>query len=254
MVAAVVPRLRLPALRARTWVALALLLTVALTAGWFWLRDSSLVAVEQVEVVGASGNEQAEVVRALTQAAQEMTTLNVDEERLRAAVEVYPQVKDLRIEADLLHRMRIEVVERSAVAALAVGDERTPIAADGTLLDGHVADERLPAVPAAALPAGGTLTGGQARTALDVLAAAPEATRAYVETVEIADDGTIEAQLRGGPVVLFGSADEAYAKWIATGRVLNDPGSSGATYIDVRLPERPAAGGFDGEAPTSTGA
>lgn len=249
MVAAVVhrlPRLRLPHLRVRTWVLLAVLLSGALTGGWFWLRDSSLVAVEQVDISGIGGQEQAEVERALTLAAREMTTLNVDVERLRSAVAIYPQVKDLQVEADPLHRLRIEVVQRPPVAVLEVGDERTPIAADGVVLDGHASAEGLPAVPAGALPAGGRLTGGDEAAALQVLAAAPEATRKYVERVAVAEDGTIEAQLRDGPLVLLGTPDRAYAKWIATGRVLGDPGSAGAGYIDVRLPERPAAGGFEG--------
>jgi cell division protein FtsQ len=244
---------RLPRLRARVWVAIAVLLAGAAFGGWLWLRDSSLVAVEQVEISGVTGADRASVEQALEQAAREMTTLNVDEQRLRAAVEVYPQVKDLRVQADPLHRLRIQVTQRPAVAALTVGDERTPIAADGTVLAGHASDEGLPAVDAPALPAGGVLTGGDAATALAVLAAAPVAMRRYVERVDLGPDG-LEAQLRDGPRVLLGTPDQPYAKWIATGRVLGDPGSAGAGYIDVRLPERPVAGDFaDGVVP-STGA
>lgn len=247
MVAAVVhrlPRVRIPRLRVRTWLVLAVLLAVAGTAGWLWLRDSSLVAVEQVRISGASGREAEQVQQALERAALEMTTLNVDEERLRKAVAMYPQVKDLRVEAAPLHRLSITVVERHAVAALQVGDHLAPVAADGTVLDGHVSAENLPAVPTAALPAGGRLTDGRAAALLAVVAAAPEATRGYIEGVGVGDQG-IEAQLRDGPLVVLGTADRAYAKWIAMGRVLGDDGSAGASYIDVRLPERPVAGGFD---------
>ncbi|HEU4657816.1 MAG TPA: FtsQ-type POTRA domain-containing protein [Capillimicrobium sp.] len=246
MVAAVLHRLpRLPRLRVRTWAVVAVLLAAAAAGGWLWLRDSSLVRVEQVEITGVTGAEKASVEAALRQAAEEMTTLHVDAEALRAAVERYPQVKNLSVEADPLHRLRIAVEERPPVAALTVGDERTPVAADGTLLTGHASDEGLPEVDASALPAGGRLTGGDAATALAVVAAAPEAMRRYVERVSEGPEG-LEAQLRDGPRVILGTADRAYAKWIATGRVLNDPGADGAGYIDVRLPERPAAGGFPG--------
>ena len=34
------------------------------------------------------------------------------------------------------------------------------------------------------------------------------------------------------------------AKWTAAARVLADPSSRGAAYIDLRLPDRPAAGGL----------
>lgn len=257
MVAAVVdrlPRLRVPRLRVRTWVALAALLVVAAAAGWLWLRDSSLVAVEQVEISGVSGQEAAQVTQALERAARGMTTLNVDEEALRKAVAIYPQVADVRVEADPLHRLAITVVQRHPVAALEVGEQLTPVAADGTVLGQHADAENLPVLPISALPAGGRLTDGRAAALLAVVAAAPEATRRYVERLEVADGGGIQAQLRDGPLVLLGDAERPYAKWIAMGRVLGDEGSAGAGYIDVRLPERPVAGGFDEEVATSTGA
>ena len=40
----------------------------------------------------------------------------------------------------------------------------------------------------------------------------------------------------------FGDATRPHAKWLSLARVLADPSSSGATYVDLRVPERPAAG------------
>ena len=40
----------------------------------------------------------------------------------------------------------------------------------------------------------------------------------------------------------FGDAPSARAKWLAAAAVLADPGSAGASYIDVTDPVRPAAG------------
>ena len=40
----------------------------------------------------------------------------------------------------------------------------------------------------------------------------------------------------------FGDAGAPHAKWLALARVLADPSSAGASYVDVRLPDRPAAG------------
>ena len=50
--------------------------------------------------------------------------------------------------------------------------------------------------------------------------------------------------MRDGPELIFGDATRARAKWIAATRVLADPEAEGASYIDVRLPGRPAAGGL----------
>jgi cell division protein FtsQ len=51
--------------------------------------------------------------------------------------------------------------------------------------------------------------------------------------------------LRRGPTLYFGGSERLAAKWAATATVLADPTSNGATYLDVRLPERPAAGGLE---------
>src|SRR4051794_35148605 len=46
--------LRPPRLRARAWVLLTLLLAAAAFGAWLWVRDSSLVRVDQVLVTGAT--------------------------------------------------------------------------------------------------------------------------------------------------------------------------------------------------------
>lgn len=220
--------------------------------GWLWLRDCGLVRVERVEVTGIGGPEAPAIRAALTRAAREMTTLHVDRGRLRAAVADYPQVKDVRVVAHPLHRLQVEVVGRPPVATLAAGGERLPIAADGTLLRGRVSAQGLPTLRAPALPAGGRLTGGRAAQGLALVAAAPAATRQLVAQVTVGSEG-FQAELRNGPVVILGDDARGRAKWIAAARVLSDPESEGATYIDVRIPERPAAGGFGDQPQTSTG-
>src|SRR6185312_13427446 len=55
--------------------------------------------------------------------------------------------------------------------------------------------------------------------------------------------------LRGGLLAYFGDAARPRAKWLALARVLADAGSAGATYVDVRVPDRPAAGFPPGVAP-----
>jgi len=78
---------------------------------------------------------------------------------------------------------------------------------------------------------------------LALTAAAPTALRRHVVRVEHGDEGFV-AVMRNGPRVLFGDHRRPRAKWVAAARVLSDDSSAGAGYVDVRLPERPAAGGF----------
>ena len=58
---------------------------LVLAAGYqFWLRDSPLVAVEDVKVTGLTTKDAARVRAALVSAAHTMTTLHVDQARARA--------------------------------------------------------------------------------------------------------------------------------------------------------------------------
>jgi cell division protein FtsQ len=51
------------------------------------------------------------------------------------------------------------------------------------------------------------------------------------------------ARLANGPEVWLGAAARLDAKWAAAAAVLAQESSQGANYIDVRIPERPVAGG-----------
>jgi cell division protein FtsQ len=236
---------RLARVRPRVWGIVVVLLAGALIGGYFWVRDSSLASVDTVRIAGITGPEAPDVRAALEQAAREMTTLHVDEKRLRRAVAVYPQVKDLEVEAKPLHELRITVVERQPVALLSAGGQRVPVAGDGTLLRGRVSSADLPAIKASALPAGPTVTDPQELRLLSVLSGAPEAMRRHVDRIEV-DRTQLVAVLRGaGPQIVLGDWSRPHAKWVAAARVLGDSSSEGAGYIDVRLPERPAAGGFE---------
>src|SRR4051794_7930547 len=75
-----------------------------LGGGWLWLRDSSLVAVRQVDVSGLSGSEAPRVRAALETAAHDMTTLHVRPGQLQTAVEPFPAIRSIEAHADFPHR------------------------------------------------------------------------------------------------------------------------------------------------------
>jgi len=227
------------------------LVALSLFGGLFMLlRDSSAVAVAEVRVEGATGPRADALRTALTEAARDMTTLHVRMDDLRAAAEPHPIVDDLRVDREFPDALTITVVERGPVAALTVGDRAVAVAADGTLLSGQPT-RGLAAVPAENMPTGDRLRGGPARTAVSVLAAMPRPLRDRAGRAARAQRGWAVA-LRDGPVVHLGSADRLAAKWAAASAVLADPGSRGAVYVDVRLPERPTAGGL-APLPTAAG-
>jgi hypothetical protein len=76
---------------------------------------------------------------------------------------------------------------------------------------------------------------------LSILGAAPPALVGWVARVFTGKEGLTVA-MRNGLSLYFGDATRAHAKWLSAARVLADPSSQGAWYVDVRLPQRPAVG------------
>src|ERR1700684_3359867 len=92
-----------------------------LGAGWLWLRDSPLVAVEHVQISGVAGPEAGAIEAALTSEARRMSTLDVHTSSLLVAVAPFRMVRAVHAVASFPHRLRIRVLEQPPVAALTVG-------------------------------------------------------------------------------------------------------------------------------------
>lgn len=232
------------------WRPLAALVAVALVigTGWLWFRDSGFVTVDEVEVIGLSSSEAEGVRSALESAGRGMTTLHVREAELLAAVEHYQSVADLRVQADFPHALVIEVTEREPIAQVDLAGDVVAVGAGGRLMRGVEPTRKLPVLHATRLAPGDRLTDPEALAAVSVLAAAPEPLRNRVKTVLWSVNKGLQLDLRKGPDLYFGTPERPEAKWMATARVLAEPDSVGAVYLDVRVPERVAAGGL-GEQP-----
>jgi cell division protein FtsQ len=233
------PRARVP-LKALLAVAA---LAVLLGGGWMWLRDSSLVRVRDVQIMGATSSEQARVRDALELAARNQSTLHVRADSLRAVAAQFDSVAGIEIHPDFPHAMRIHVLERRPVAALEIGEQELAATGDGRLLRGVVADGDLPVIGMDGVPAGERVTNRNTLTALAIAAAAPDPLRRRIDNLWTGPKGMM-LTLVDGPDLIFGDAAEASRKWLAAARVLADPSAAGATYLDVRIPERVAAGGL----------
>jgi len=235
--------------RKRLWLALLATLVALplLGGGWLWLRDSPLVAVEHVRVSGVHGPDARAIEAMLAEAAKRMSTLDFSEAKLRAAVASYPLVGGLKVRTSFPHGVRIEVVEQPPVAMLSADGANLAVAANGTVLGMAQARESLPALtlpqPGAGqqLTAGGHVRGAALLGALSVLGAVPAKLAAKTERAYSGSKG-LTLLLAGGIRAYFGDSSRPHAKWASLARVLADPGSVGASYVDVRVPERPAAG------------
>jgi len=224
---------------------IAALLAAVLGAGYMlWLRDSGLVAVKEVEVTGLTGRDADRVRTALDGAARGMTTLHVDRDALEAAAAPFPVVRAIEVETDFPSGLRVTAIEQRPVAVLVSGERRIPVAGDGSVLSGLPTEGSLPeihtavAIPAAQLEPGATLDAAR------VAGGAPGVLVTRLDQVEREESRGLVVSVEDGPELIFGTAERLTAKWAAAVRVLADPDAAGAEYLDLRLPERPAAGGL----------
>jgi cell division protein FtsQ len=213
-----------------------------LAGGWLWVRDSSLARVTEVRVTGATTSDEGRIRAVLKCVARDMTTLHVREQALHDAVAPYPSVAGLRVQTDFPHGISVEVLEHRPVAAIEVDGNRTPVSGGGIVLTGVQADRTLPSIRRDRIPAR-RVDDARTKAALAVAAAAPEPLLDRSERLSYGPDG-LTIDLRSGPPLVFGTADDAAAKWAAAARVLAEPSAAGATYLDLRVPGRVAAGGL----------
>jgi cell division septal protein FtsQ len=216
-----------------------------------WFRDSSLVAVRDVKVEGARSADHGPIVAALTESARGMTTLHVRTDDLRRAVRQFPTVASVSADASFPHGLTIHVRERQPALVARAGDHQVAVAADGTLLPGlHVKGE-LPELHADELPSAGRLSGEPLTEAL-ALGAAPAPLRPLVAGASTSADYGIVVTMRGGIELRLGTRDHVDQKWTAVAAILADRHLTSLSYIDVRVPDRPAVGGTSTVPSTTT--
>lgn len=227
----------------RTRAAIGLVVIAALAVGYFgWFRDSSLVAVDDVTVRGLGGKGGGAASAALVVAAEKMTTLHVDQSRFAAVAARFPEIASVSADAGFPHAMTLTVATRPPVMIARDGGREVPVAGDGTVLSRDPeTSSKLPIVAVPDLPETGALTGaalGEAR----VLGAAPEPLRPEISGIATRGDDGVVVKLDGGIELRFGAPAAAPAKWGGAAAVLADRRLTTLSYIDVRVPRRPAVG------------
>ena len=220
---------------------LALVICLPLLAGGYMLvRRSPLSTVEHVQVAGVQGSQAGAIEAALAAAARHMSTLGVNVAALREAVSGYPEVAAVSAQPSFPHGLRIVVSEQPPVASVNVGGTVTAVAADGAVLGTGLLSGSLPSVGGDYLSSRGRVMSSGLLAALSVLGAEPAPLAKLTARVFTGPYGLTVA-MRNGLQVYFGDASRPHAKWLSLERVILDPSSAGASSIDVRMPERPAA-------------
>ncbi|HEX2502580.1 MAG TPA: cell division protein FtsQ/DivIB [Miltoncostaeaceae bacterium] len=215
----------------------------------WWLAHGPLLAVNGVTVRGYDREDRAALTAAISEAASGGTMASPPVDEIRSAAAAFPWVAAVSVQRDWPRRVTVDVtMARPAGVAAGPGGEAALVSEAGRVL-GPVPDRaglgwlRLPAAP----PAAGYALGESDRAGLTFLAAAPPAAARRVRRLALDSTGALSARIDGGPVLRLGRPEDLAAKARALAVVLAQvpPADlAAATYIDLRVPVRPAIGGL----------
>lgn len=220
---------------ARRWPALRLLLAVlallAVSAGAGWLVFfSSVLAVEGVDVRGTDVLAPREV-RQVAAVPLGEPLARVAVESVEARVQALAPVKTVDVSLSWPDQVRIDVVEREAVAVVERDGGLRGVDEDGVLFRGYDAQpEGLPVVRISA----GTRSEALAEAA-QVIAALPDDLAGRVDHLEVETVDSIMLRLRNGKTIFWGSAADSATK----AEVLDVLLRQKASVYDVSVPGQP---------------
>jgi cell division protein FtsQ len=207
-------------------------------------RETSLFAVERVDVRGAPPGVTRQVEKALADVRGE-SLLSLDAVRLRTVLEALPTVRAASLDRAFPHRLVVDVVPEQAVAVVRQGASAWLVSDRGRVMAG-VARRSRSALPRIWVPRtvpleAGSVATGELRTA--VIAVAPlRALRFPGHVAAVASTGReLTMRLRGGLLVQLGEPGDVRLKLAVAARILPllEPETA---YLDVSVPERPVAG------------
>ncbi len=227
-----------------------LLLAVGLAISWFtWIRDLPVFEIREVQVTGTESlsraDEQKEA-RALSAAVVQslggMTTLHVRQDELERSLARWPRVAGVRVETDFPNGARARLDLRENGSVIGEDEGAVLVATDGVLLGpAGEGTETLPKIGGEPPTDDRTALGGPRLSQAIVLGAVPTEIRPFVDRSGIGEKG-IEVELSNGLILIFGDDSKPVAKWKAATTVIADPELTGARYVDLTVPWRPAVG------------
>ena len=223
---------------------------VLLAGGLYGLaRETSMFAVDTVQVEGAAPGVAAQVQRELRRY-DGRSLVSIDAVSVEQRVDGLPAVRSATVDRAFPHTLRVRVVPELAVAVLRRGTDSFLVSARGRVI-APIPRATQRALPRIWLPAstsidlGSFLGGADGGLAARSLAAFVGSGFPGRVTFVRALDNQITLGLRGGLEIRLGAPVDLPLKIaIAHGIVptLARPAAGGPTYLDIAVPERPVAG------------
>lgn len=190
--------------RARPWALAGAVIALVVLAAWV-LWSSSLLGVREVRITGTAILSPVEVREAIA-VAEQTPLLQVDPGEVAQRVAALAPVEQAHVQREWPHAVVIEVVERTAAAAVPVGDEVV-------LVDSHAVVFQTVAEAPSGVPVVVVAEPGPddpaTRAAIAVLAALTPPLLAELSALTVAGPASIRLELHSGRTIVWG--DETYS-------------------------------------------
>jgi cell division protein FtsQ len=211
--------------------------------GYLIARQTSLFAVDRIEVRGASPRVAGQVRQALASLVGR-PLVGLDGSAVLRRVDALPTVVSASYDRAFPHTLRITVVPERPAAVLRRGPDSWLVSIRGRVIE-RLLGSSLPGLPrlwvATRTPVrtGGELTAAGTATAAHAVGVAG----AFASRVDSASytDGVLVFRLRSGLELLLGDGGDVKLKVAVAERVLSKL-PSGSTFLDVSIPGRPVSG------------
>lgn len=224
-----------------------LLILAAIVAGvlvaYWGARESSVFAVERIEVAGAPPG-LAKQVRTATESALGRSLLDIDATALAASVRALPTVAGASVDRAFPNTLVVKVLPERPVAVVRRGSSAWLVTGSGNVIreievGTHRWYPRLWLTRDVPVDLGRRLPTEQAAATRALAAARDVKLPRRVRAVR-SKDGQLALVLRNGPEILLGGPRDVVLKLTVARRVyplLAD----GTVYVDVSVPERPVS-------------
>jgi cell division septal protein FtsQ len=228
-------------------LACAAALTAVLGLSYLAARETSLFAVDAIEVRGAPPL----VERAVRDAAAQFvgeSLVGLDGDELRRRLDALPSVRSFRYDRAFPDTLRIDVVPEKPAAVLRRGADSWLLSDRGRVIRAVERGAlgrygRIWVGGAAPIVPGAVLTDETTSAALSALTQLPRNFPVRIVSAR-AEDGSLSLRLAGGTELRLGDEGSVALKLAVAARVLRTlpvEERSALAYLDVSLPERPVA-------------
>ncbi len=220
-----------------------LLFLAACLAAFFWLSQSSLLAVEHIDVDGNTATPTDQILARAAPLLDGRSLLSFSFDGVDVALKQMPFIAGVDIDRDFPHTIHLHIHERQPVAWLKSANGYLLLSSDGYLLVAAPApSENLPLLTTkdpCSDAVGQRASCGDVSTGINFLADVPENFDQEFTNVSVIS-GDISARTKTNVNIHFGSLDNYILKFEVLKQLIARTAVAGkAVSVDVSVPERP---------------